>query len=71
MADRLRKRLANLKHEYSQLSIRIKAQEKIVHKLDGKHPVKWYEAQRELKTLLEKRRENLRRQNEIRDILGE
>ena len=67
--DRLRKRLKNLRAEYEQLSIRIRAQESLVRRFDGKDPVRWAEANRELKKLKEKRLENLRRQEDIRDHL--
>ena len=70
--EKLRRRLANLKHEETQLKARIKAYEALERKLSKKgDPQKWYEASRELKSLREKHRENTRRQEEIRDVLGE
>ena len=67
---KLNKRLANLKQEEDQLKLRIAAYEKVVKAHDQKNPQKWHEATRELKTLRGKRRENMRRQEQIRDILG-
>lgn len=74
MADdvrRLRKRLKTLRDEATQLKLRISAYEKVVKEHDRKNPDKWHEATRELKSLRERRRENTRRQEEIRDVLGE